>query len=282
MAEVITTFAGKATKDIIDVKASTKEALRARAETLAVIYNEGIQSGNYAPIIEVVSTDNGVPEGTLENVLVRDYMEQTVNQYTSIARHEAFDMLKATEDPMLEACRQLTYPTIRIVDKKVGEEKQKIPVTSIEDSERQIDLLKLHRHCGGIGKDKDWSGIIEKFNYLLTAQKAIDLGIDPQGISDSYAMSEIAEKYDMGKNPTSKTNILKSLRTVVAAMLGEEFANKAVSHDVNFLISIYSRKSRKALTVTCANHRYMRNYVMEICHRIVTDKTYNIEYKTKK
>ena len=88
-------------------------------------------------------------------------------------------------------------------------------------------------------------------NFLLTAQKAVDLGIDPKAVNDSYAMSEIAREFDMGKNPTSKTNLLKTLQTVITAMLGEQY--KATSHDVNFLMSVYSKKNRKALTVTCAN-----------------------------
>lgn len=276
MAEIITEVAGKATKDLINVKASTKEELRARAEVLAQIFNEEVQKGNYAPTIEVFSTE---VDGTT-GVLVREYMEQTVNEYTSIARNQCFNVLKETEDPMLEAVKQLSYPTIRIVDKKVGEDKQKIPVTTIEDTEKQIDLFKLYKHCGSIGKDPKWLHMVEKFNFLLTAQKAVDLGIDPKAINDSYAMSEIAKGYDLGKNPASKTNLLKTLQTIVTAMIGEEY--KAVSHDVNFLLSVYSRKSRKALTVTCANHKYMRGYVMEICHRIVTGKSYAVEYKAVK
>ena len=47
-------------------------------------------------------------------------------------------------------------------------------------------------------------------------------------------------------------------------------------------MSVYSRKSRKALTVTCANHKYMRGYLMEICHRIVTGKAYELEFKATK
>ena len=68
--------------------------------------------------------------------------------------------------------------------------------------------------------------------------------------------------------------------TLVSLKLGEQY--KATSHDVNFLMSVYSKKNRKALTVTCANHRYFRNYLAEVCHRIVTGKTYELDFKTKK
>ena len=99
-------------------------------------------------------------------------------------------------------------------------------------------------------------------------------------VRSKRAMSEIAREFDMGKNPVSKTNLLKTLQTVITAMLGEQY--KATSHDVNFLMSVYSKKNRKALTVTCSNHRYFRNYLAEVCHRIVTGKSYELDYRTKK
>ncbi len=240
----------------------TKVELRAEAEALVKDYNEAIQSGDFNKSAEINTK-----------------LEQVVNEHTSIAREECFAELKATEDPMMAAIKRLTFPTIRCKDTKVGDEK--IPVREIEDVDKAIDLLKLHKAVnGGIGKDKNWYLMIEKFNMLMTAQKAIDLGLDAKAINDSYAMSEIAKAIDLGKTPTSKTNLLKTLQAIVTAMIGEEY--KAVSHDVNFLLSVYSRKNRKALTVSCANHKYMRQYLMEICHRIVEGKKYEVEYKKVK
>lgn len=204
-------------------------------------------------------------------------MEDTVGEYAGIARGICFDECAATEDPMMEAIKRLSYTVIAVKDVKKDKD---APVATREviEKDRQIDLLKLHKYIeGGIGHDKNWNHYVEKFNFLMTAQKAVDLGIDPKAINDSYAMSDISKQIDMGKTPTSKTNILKTLTTVVQAMVGEEY--KPVSHDVAFLMSVYSRKSRKALTVTCANHKYMRGYLMEICHRIVMGKTYELEFK---
>lgn len=240
-------------------KIATKVELRAKAEELVLAYNDAIQNGDFNTATKL-NTE----------------IEQAVNEYTSIAREECFAELKATDDPMLAAIKRLSFMTIRAKDTKVGDEK--IPVRIIEDSEKAIDLLKLHKAVsGGIGKDKNWAAMVEKLNFLMTAQKAVDLGIDPKKVHDSYAMSDIARQIDMGKTPTSKTNILKTVQAIVTAMIGEEY--KAVSHDVNFLMSVYSRKNRKALTVSCANHKYMRQYMMEICHRIVEGKSYDIDYK---
>ena len=102
------------------------------------------------------------------------------------------------------------FVTIGVKDEQKGDDK--VPVRSIVDKERQIDLLKLHKYCGSIGANENWSHIAQKMNFLLTAQKCVDLGVDPKSVNDSYSMSEIAREFDMGKNPTSKTNLLKTLQ----------------------------------------------------------------------
>ena len=239
--------------------------LRAKAEEKVSAYNDAIQNGNFN-----------------EGFKLDAEITEIINEYTSIARGIVFEECLATDDPMREAVKRLTYMTIAVRDEKHGDDGEtKIPVRVIIDKERDIDLLKLHKKAkDGIGYDKKWNYLLEKLNFLMTAQKAVDLGIDPKGISDTYEMSDIAKEINMGKTPCSKTNILKTLQTCITAMLGEDA--KATSHDVAFLMSVYSRKNRAALTVTCANHRYMRKYVAEICHRIVTDGTYKIDYKVKK
>lgn len=239
------------TAKLSEIQASVEEKVEA--------YNEAVLNANHD---EVVNIDNEISE--------------LVNKYTSVARDIVFDECAETENPMLEAVKRLVFTTIGVKDTK--QDDGGIPVRSVISRERQIDLYKLHKRVeGGIGNNKNWNDMIEKFNLLMTCQKAKDLGINPTSINDSYAMSNTARQYDIGKNPASKTNLLKTVTEIVAAMIGEEY--KPVSHDVNFLLSIYSRKSRKALTVSCANHKYLRGYMMEICHRLVTGKSYDVDYK---
>lgn len=207
-------------------------------------------------------------------------MSEKIGEYTAIVRTMCFEECKQSGDPMMAAVRMLSFVTIGVKDEQKGDEKVKIPVRSVTDKVRSIDLLKLDKYCDGIGHDKSWVHAVQKLNFLLTVQKCKDLGIDPKEVNDSYAMSEIARQYDMGKNPTSKTNLLKTLNKVVTAMLGDGF--KATSHDVNFLMTVYARKNRKALTVTTANHRHLTGYLAEICNRIVTGGTYSVEYRKVK
>lgn len=239
----------------------TLTQLKNKAEELAVRYNEAMFEKRYEDAVNI-----------------NNEMVETVNEYTATIRDITFAECKDADDPMLEAVTRLTFTTIASKDVKTKEDT--VGTRVIVEKERPIDLRQLNKHCRGIGADPNWVYMIEKFNMLLTARKADELGIDPRDIHDSYAMSKIAKEYDLGKNPASKTNILKTLNTIIAAMLGEGY--KATSHDVNYLISIYSKKGREALTVSCANHRYMTNYVAEICYRIVNDKTYGVEYKKAK
>ena len=246
-------------------RATKKAELRELVEAQVKVYNDAIQNGKYE---DAMKSDEEITK--------------TVNEYTSIAREECFEECMAAENPMLEAITRLNFATIGTKDTKKGDEK--IPVRELIDKDRAIDLLKLHKAVdGGIGYEKDWAHKAEKLNFLLTAQKAIDLGVKPEKlkeIHDSYAMSDISKQIEMGKTPTSKTNLLKTLQMVITAMLGEEI--KATSHDVNYLMSVYSRKNRKALTVTCANHKYFRGYLAEICNHIVTGNAYEVDYKKAK
>lgn len=236
--------------------------LEANANELCKTYNEAFQIGDYE-----------------NSVKIADQIIQAVNEYTSTARLMVYDECKESPDPMRKAVELLTFMTIAIKDEKVGEDK--IPVRTIVPKERKIDLLDLDQYCNGIGHDKNWTYLAQKMNFLLTAQKAKDLGVDPKTVNDSYEMSNIARQMDMGKTPTSKTNLLRTLQVVITAMLGDE--NKAVSHDVNYLMSVYSKKGKKALSVSCANHRHFVGYLADICHRIVTpDAAYSVEFKAKK
>ena len=237
--------------------------LRSEVDTLVSNYNEAYQAGKFEDAMKASKA-----------------IEEKVNEYTSVARDDCFEACKNSPDPMLTAVTVLSFITIGVKDEQKGDDK--IPVRIVVDKERQIDLFKLHKYCGdkGIGADPKWLYMAEHLNMLLTAQKAQDLGLDPKTVNDSFAMSNIAREIDLGKNPTSKTNMLKTLQSIVTAMLGEQY--KATSHDVNFLMSVYSRKNRKALTVTTANHKALRGYLAEICHRIVTGKKYAVDFKAVK
>lgn len=242
--------------------------LKAKAESLALDYNAAYGDSKFDEVSNIEKD-----------------MDKAIEEYNETVRALCFEDCCKSDDPMIAAVTALTYVTIRTHDDDNKETKTR--VRTIEERARPIDLGALHKYRlnspdkKGIGHDEKWLHMGEKLNFLMTVRAAERLGIkDLKSISDSYAMAEIARDIDFGKTPTSNTNLIKSLQAVVTAMIGEEY--KVTSHDVNYLVDIYCKKSnKKALTVVCANHKYFRNYLAEICHRVVLKKDYGVEYKTK-
>jgi len=239
--------------------------LRELAESKTREYNDALQNGEMDKVAETESD-----------------IEEAISEYTGIAELLAFDTCEKSENPMVTAVTMLTFRTI--TKKDIKEEGSKVAIRKIDDKEKYIDLAKLHKRInGGIGADKTWIYQVEKMNMCMTAQRAQDLGCSAENlkdINDSYAMSEIAKQVQLGKNPCSNTQLLKTLTTIITAMLGEGY--KPNSHDVAFLKSVYAKKGKAALSVACANHKNFRNYIAEVCHRIVTGGIYTVEFKKAK
>lgn len=208
---------------------------------------------------------------------VEEKFNDAISDYTSMAQVIAFSECVESGDPMKEACIRLSFETIRAKNEPI-EEGSKIKKKVIEPTEKRIDLKRLQKFCDGkLGVDSNWVYALEKLNFLLTAHRAKELGDDPKQIRDCYAMADISREYDLGKNPASNTNLLKTITGIVQQMIGEEF--KPNSHDVKFLLFTYSKKGREALKVSCANHKQMRELAQEICHRILVDGKYAVDFK---
>lgn len=240
------------------------DTLRATAEEMVKAYNELYQSGSFADAVNL-----------------KKEIDKVIGEYTAEARTRCFKRCKESENPMLTAVTLLTYMTIATKDEEVGE--SKIPVLSIVDKEKAIDLEKLHKYIDdGIGHDKNWNHIAQKFNFLLTAAAAVALGVDPKSVNDSYAMSAIAKEIKLvgaksDEAPISDTKKLNMLKQVIESMIGTEY--KVTTHDLEFLKMAYSKKTKKALTIAMANHKQLRGYLAEICHKLVTGKHYDADYK---
>ena len=205
-------------------------------------------------------------------------IDRLIGEYSVDAQHAEFERCRTTEDPMQTAVKLLSYTVLAVKDVSIEGSSHKR--REVVKKQKQIDLAKLHKYCGGIGANPQWINYAEKLNFLLTAKSAKDLGIDPKEVNDSYMMEDISRDLDMGKTPTSNTNLLRTLNLCVAAMIGDE--HKAKSHDVAFLLKVYEKHGKTALSVACSNHAKFRGFMAEICHRILLDEHYKVEYKAKK
>ena len=214
-----------------------------------------------------------------------DTVDQLCGRYTNIQRGICFDACIATGNPMIEACKVLTFESIRVKESKDSE--TKLTKREVQNVDKDIDLLALHKYVkDGIGADKDWVYKLQKLNYLLAGKVGQAIG-DPKwsgenlkAVSDSFVMHDIARAFDMGKNPTSNTQMLKTLTTIVQAMIGEEY--KPTSHDVAWLCEAYSRKDRKAKTVQLPNHKTFALLLRDVCNNAITRTGYTADSKACK
>ena len=195
-------------------------------------------------------------------------LEQTVNYYTAVSKSNCYSEAKASGNPMEFAVLKFFFPTIKV--KETEDKETKAVFRSIEPATKPIDLVNMHQKLGGIGADTKWFDALQKFNYYLTIRAAERVGAKVK--SDALIISDVAKSIDMGKNPCSNTQLLKTLQGIVTMMLGGDY--KANSHDVNYLVDVYANDNKKSKTsITLANHRTLAGYLKKVCGRILTNGT---------
>lgn len=202
-------------------------------------------------------------------------IEQCINRYKFLSKTACYAEAKASGDPMKYAVKQFYYPTIKL---KATEDKDSgIVIRSIIDSQAPIDLGDMHKKLGGIGHDTNWIYDAEMFNLHLTVRAADRVGAKVK--TGDFRLNKASLERNLGKNPCSNTQMLKTLQKVVSEMIGEEFNGKVTSHDVNYLVDVYSNDSKKSKTaITAANHKTLRGYLKKVCYRILNgNKGYDIE-----
>lgn len=221
--------------------------IRADLETRANAYNAAINADD-TKAAELEKLDNETSE--LEK------------EYTRAAFHATALELLDNPAPMLAAATALTFETLKHKDK---EDENGIKSREIVTAERPLDFVALESFFVERGK---------KF------------GADVKTVAEKFATPTQARDIDLGKTPTSNTQLLKQLQMIIDSMLYVEGEKgniyKANSHDVGYLLSLYAKKGRGVLSVAAARPKYLEKLITEILHRIVTEKSYNIEFKEKK
>lgn len=217
-------------------------------------------------------------------------IDEGIAEYSKKAEAECFVELGKADNVLHAAAVQLVFPTIKA--RTVENPETHADEMVIENSVKRIDPLKLNKRSQeGYGFDKRWPAMVERLNFAMTIRRALELEVKPEQIKeirDCYAMSKIAHEYEEfktsggnGKNPTSVAVLVEDVQKIVDAMIGEGFT--VTKADINYLLAIYSKKNnRQSLSVTCANHKFMRQYILEIAHRAITGEQYSVEYKKVK
>lgn len=278
-AKVETAEAAQSTEGVAATEETTetpvddeKDKVREEIDELIKQYNEASEYIEYKRMREIEAK-----------------IAEKVQQYDELAEGECFAEFLQSENPMKAAAEAVRFPTIKVRDErqKGGGQPKKV----VEASSKPIDPMRLHKKAkDGIGANKEWHFMCEKLNLLLTCRRAIELGIDPMTVKNTYSMSDEAVKIECLLSETDATKydknaadeILKQdMQKVVDAMVGSGFTVTDVM--VNYLLVIYQKKdNKKSLSVTCANHKFMRMYMLEICHAAITGNEFCLNFKVKK
>lgn len=218
------------------------------------------------------TADKDAAEGELEDI---------IKKYNTKARDTCYADCREAEKPLAYAILRCYYEGI--ADKTTEDKKNGTVKRDIEKVRRPIDISSLwkwmrdgEKSCGA---DPRWFHYAEKLNYLMTVRAAERLGHPAfvallRAYRNDYRMSDIANKFAEGKNPTSNTQLNHALESLLHAMLGEEY--KITSRDFNALCELYVKDNKKeALGVSLPNHNAFRGILKKICYRILTG---NIAY----
>lgn len=255
----------KALRNIADI--------RADLETRANAYNAAINADD-TKAAELEKLDNETSE--LEKEYVRAAFHAT-----------ALVELLDNPAPMLAAATALTFETLKHKDK---EDENGIKSRELVTAERPLDFVALESFFVERGKkfgaESAWVYKVAAFNRLLCMRTAQSIGANVKTVAEKFATPTQARDIDLGKTPTSNTQLLKQLQMIIDSMLYVEGEKgniyKANSHDVGYLLSLYAKKGCGVLSVAAARPKYLEKLIAEILHRIVTEKSYNIEFKEKK
>lgn len=255
----------KALRNITDI--------RTELETRVNAYNAAINADD-TKAAELEKLDNETSE--LEKEYVRAAFHAT-----------ALVELLDNPAPMLAAATALTFETLKHKDK---EDENGIKSRELVTAERPLDFVALESFFVERGKkfgaESAWVYKVAAFNRLLCMRTAQSIGANVKTVAEKFATPTQARDIDLGKTPTSNTQLLKQLQMIIDSMLYVEGEKgniyKANSHDVGYLLSLYAKKGRGVLSVAAARPKYLEKLIAEILHRIVTEKSYNIEFKEKK
>ena len=195
---------------------------------------------------------------------------------------EVFGELSKSENPVKAAVEMHSYLVVSHRVKR--EEGTVIGFEIVEDKVRQIDLIKFCEFCK---LPTNWKYKVEKFNQLLALRTANELKMTKaqiKKICDSFYMSDLARQVEMGATPDSNTAICKQLQQVVDAILFEDNGkgknvHRVNNHDVAYLLMCYTKRGKKVLSVAVAKNSYIQRLVLDVMHRIVTHKAYDLEYR---
>lgn len=153
-------------------------------------------------------------------------------------------------------------------------------MTGVEKADRTVQI-DLKRFCEVKGFDLGWFYELQALNKRLTLRVAEGIGVtaaEMKRIDDSYNMDKLASEIQLGKTPTSDTQVVKHMQKVLDMLSPGE--GKVNGHDLGYVMACYTkRNNRAALRVQCSKHTLLMSLMGDVFYRIATKGVYGVDYK---
>lgn len=214
-------------------------------------------------------------------------LTKVVDQYAETKKEELFLALKKTENPLLEAVKQLNYEVIIVkdvvADGKYYKEKE------VDTRERAIDLIALDKYCGGgIGANPEWISAVKFLASIVAIKYA-------KGYKDKDAVKELKQtKAFAGLSAELRERILGEntaesvlgkcathvLNEIIRTMLGDGYETENDAY-AKFVLDNGAKKGREKLTVNVVSNRIFAGLLAEVAHGIIFKIAPKVTHKIK-
>lgn len=206
-------------------------------------------------------------------------IDALVKEYAGTKRQQVFVALRATDDPIKSAVLMYEYEILR-----VNKNRSEGTLTSYElgTTNKHIDLKKL---CDFCKLPVTWDLRVQKLSMLLAVRTANEIGYTKERLEklvDGWFLKGIEKSKEDGKTPTSNTQCVKMLQSVIDLLLPDQ-GYKATNHDIGFLLSSFvDVDKRERHTLVAKKPGNMNDLVLNVLNKIVTGGTYKVMQKLSK
>ncbi len=240
-------------------------------------------------------TLDNAEEGKAIRAEVSLIIEELESDYNKIVRNEAYQEFMQDENPLIKAIMTLNIPRLKV--RTLVNDDGVVTGMDTHDNDgnlnivyKIVDLVDFDKYAGyTLGAEKGWQYKVEKFNQLMCLKVALELGLTKaktDKIAKTFYLSKVAEKIEMGETPTSNTQALKDLQSVIDSIIYEDNNGKnkykATSHDIAYIDHLIAKRGKSLLTVSVVNSKLTRELITGVLYRLLTNGKYDIDYKKKK
>lgn len=235
-------------------------------------YDEAIRNAN------VALSKRPIDQEAYDAAIVK--LQEAEADYARLKEFAVYDAFIGKENAIIELIKLYSFEIIGHSVMRNKDDNNRITIVERVTKEKRINLLAF---CKRAKMDTDWQYTASGFNQLMCLRVATDLGANVKEIAKSYYLRDKVKQMEMGKTPTSTTQVCKLLQKIIDEMLPNEDENgkpiyKVNNHDVTYLDQCYGkRSSRNRLTISVSKDGFLLSVLTDIAYRLVTGGKYGVD-----